>query len=274
MRIGRALVAGAPRLVAQDASGTRLAPLGTPDDPIAALRADVAAWATCDPADLQLLAPIVRPGKIVAVGLNYADHTTETGFQAPAVPLTFAKYPSSIVGPDAVVRIPEQLTRHVDFEVELALIVGEDCGGTTGVPATPDRVAGYTVANDLSARDVQFSDTQWTRAKSFDGFTPLGPWLVDAAEFGDPQAHGIRTRVNGETLQDDSTASMVFDVAALLAFIGDGTTLERGDIILTGTPSGAGAFRQPPRYLAPGDVVEVEVDGIGILRTTLAGATA
>lgn len=272
MKIARALVAGQPRIVAQDAAGTRLAPEGTPDDPIAALTADTSAWESVDASTLELLAPVARPGKIVAVGLNYADHTAETGFTPPAVPLTFAKYPSSITGPEAHVAIPRHLTQQLDYEVELAVIIASDCGGSTGIAPTLGHIAGYTVSNDLSARDVQFGDTQWTRAKSFDGFTPLGPWLVDPAEFGDPQDHRIWTTVNGETLQDDTTASMVFDVAALLTFIGDGTTLERGDIILTGTPSGAGAFLKPPRYLADGDVVEVGIDGIGVLRTTIGGA--
>jgi 2-keto-4-pentenoate hydratase/2-oxohepta-3-ene-1,7-dioic acid hydratase in catechol pathway len=272
MRIARALVAGSPRIVVQDAHGTRLAPEGTPDDPIAAFTADTAGWSAVEHSDLDLLAPVTRPGKIVAVGLNYADHTAETGFTPPAVPLTFAKYPSSLTGPDAHVAIPRHLTQQLDYEVELAVVIGTECGGATGVAPTLAHVAGYTVSNDLSARDVQFGDTQWTRAKSFDGFTPLGPWLVDPPEFGDPQGHRIWTTVNGETLQDDSTASMVFDVAALLAFIGDGTTLERGDVILTGTPSGAGAFLNPPRYLADGDVVEVGIDGIGVLRTTIGAA--
>jgi 2-keto-4-pentenoate hydratase/2-oxohepta-3-ene-1,7-dioic acid hydratase in catechol pathway len=274
MKIARALVAGTVRIVAQDAAGSRLAPEGTSDDPLAALRADTAGWQPIDDADLALLAPVARPGKIIAVGLNYADHTTETGFTPPAVPLTFAKYPSSIAAPGATVAIPRHLTQQLDYEVELAVVIGADCGGSTGIAPTLEHVGGYTVANDLSARDVQFSDTQWTRAKSFDGFTPLGPWLVDPAEFGDPAGHRIWTTVNGEILQDDTTASMVFDVPALLAFIGDGTMLERGDIILTGTPSGAGAFLDPPRYLQDGDVVEVGVDGIGVLRTVIAGSGA
>lgn len=274
MRIARALVAGSTRIVAQDDAGTRIAPEGTPDDPIGALAADTSGWTLVDAADLALLAPVGRPGKIIAVGLNYAAHTTETGFTPPTVPLTFAKYPSSIAAPGATVTIPRHLTQQLDYEVELAVVIGEDCGGVTGIAPSLAHVAGYTVSNDLSARDVQFADTQWTRAKSFDGFTPLGPWLVAAAEFGDPAGHRIWTTVNGETLQDDTTSSMVFDVPDLLAFIGDGTTLERGDIILTGTPSGAGAFLDPPRYLQDGDVVEVGIDGIGTLRTVIAGSGA
>lgn len=159
--------------------------------------------------------------------------------------------------------VPDELTGQVDYEVELAVVIGRRCGG--GAPATIDDIAAYTVSNDVSARDVQFSDGQWTRAKSFDGFTPLGPWLVPAAEVADPHALRLWTRVNGEVLQDDTTASLVFDLPALLSYIGNGTTFEPGDIILTGTPAGAGGFRTPPRYLQHGDIVEVGVDGIGRL---------
>jgi len=265
MRIARALVEGLPRIVVVEADSARLAPHGTDDvlDAIEAARAQFGEWPEIDTTGLQLLAPVTTAGKIIAVGLNYADHTTETGFTPPEKPLTFAKYASSITGPGAVVTVPDHLTQQVDYEAELAVLIGRTCGGST--PATLDDVAGYTVSNDISARDVQFSDVQWTRAKSFDGFTPLGPWLVTPDEFGDPQQHRIFTTVNGETLQDDTTASMVFDVETLLAWISDGTTLEAGDIILTGTPAGAGGFRKPPRFLGHDDIVEVGVEGIGVL---------
>lgn len=271
MRIARALVEGSPRIVVVEQGSARLAPhdhrdvLGALAD---AQSGSAHSWPEIDESSLDLLAPVASAGKIIAVGLNYADHTTETGFTPPAQPLTFAKYSSSITAPGAVVTVPDHLTAQVDYEAELAVVIGRTCGGS--VPATLDDIAGYTVANDLSARDVQFADVQWTRAKSFDGFTPLGPWVVTPDEFGNPQDHRIFTTVNGETLQDDSTAAMVFDVAALLAWIGDGTTLQSGDIILTGTPAGAGGFRNPPRYLQHGDVVAVGVEGIGVISNTIA----
>lgn len=263
MRIARALVGGSPRIVVVEHGSARLAPHDHRDTLGALAAAQAGDWSQWPETNIpsETLSPVTTAGKIVAVGLNYADHTTETGFTPPAQPLTFAKYPSSITDPGADVVVPDHLTSQVDYEVELAAVIGRRCGGSA--PATLDDIAGYTVANDLSARDVQFGDVQWTRAKSFDGFTPLGPWLVTPDEFGDPQQHRITTTVNGETLQDDTTAVMVFDVASLLAWIGDGTTLEPGDIILTGTPAGAGGFRTPPRYLQHGDLVEVAVEGIG-----------
>ena len=267
MSIARALIDGAPRILVRDDRGVRLAPADFGDEPLAALAVDTTGWASVDEGGLQLLAPVARPGKIIAVGLNYADHTTETGFTPPEKPLTFAKYPSSITGPDAEIVVPDHLTSQVDYEAELVVVIGRRCGGDQ--PATLDDVAGYTVANDVSARDVQFADTQWTRAKSFDGFTPLGPWLVTRDEFGDPAGKRIWTAVDGEVLQDDTTASMVFDVPELLRRIGDGTTLEPGDLILTGTPAGAGGFRTPPRFLGHGETVEVGVEGIGVLRNRI-----
>lgn len=268
MRIARALIEGMPRVVVARGTDVRLAP-GTITDALSAIAATAAgeadAWPTItDEAGLQLLAPVAQPGKMIAVGLNYADHTSETGFTQPERPLTFAKYTSSIVGPTADIVVPAQVTSQVDYEAELTLLIGRRCGGYT--PATLDDVAGYTVANDVSARDVQFADVQWSRGKSFDTFTPLGPWLVTPDEFGDAHGHRISTTVNGELLQDDDTGAMIFDIPALLAFISDGVTLEPGDLILTGTPAGAGAFRQPARYLQDGDVVACGVEGIGELR--------
>lgn len=264
MRIARALIDGVPRIVVDDAGTGRLAPEG------ADVLAVIARGGQGEPIaleGLELLAPVATAGKIIAVGLNYADHTSETGFTPPERPLTFAKYASSITGPGADVPVPDHLTSQLDYEAELAVVIGRRCGGTA--PATLDDVAAYTASNDLSARDVQFGDTQWTRAKSFDGFTPLGPWLVTPDEFDVTQGHRIGTRVGDEVLQDDTTASMVFDVPALLAFIGDGTTLEPGDIILTGTPAGAGGFRTPPRFLQHGETVTVSIEGIGELSNRL-----
>jgi len=214
--------------------------------------------------EASLLAPLYRPGKIIAVGLNYVDHTAETGLATPMSPLTFAKYPSSVTGPYDAIVVPTAETSQVDYEGELALVVGTACPPDGS--ATLENVAAFTVANDVSARDVQFRDQQWTRGKSFDTFTPLGPWLLTADAVPNPGDLHIWTRVNGERLQDDSTGSMIFDIAAILAHVSSGTSLEPGDVVLTGTPSGVGAFRVPPRFLDDGDVVEVGVDGIGVLR--------
>ena len=268
MKIARAVIDGSPRFVAQSGSSTRIAPVDHPDDALIAIesvRSGAAeSWEQVDVDALDLIAPVAGAGKMIAVGLNYADHTSETGFVQPERPLTFAKYTNSISGPTDDIVVPSHLTQQVDLEVELTLLIGRRCGGET--PATIDDVAAYTVANDVSARDVQFGDTQWSRGKSFDTFTPLGPWLVTADEFGDPAGRRVYAAVNGEILQDDNTSEMIFDVPALMAFISDGVTLEPGDLILTGTPAGAGAFRSPARYLAAGDEVVCGIDGIGELR--------
>lgn len=214
-------------------------------------------------AGVTVLAPLRRPGKIVAIGLNYADHTAETGLAAPQRPLSFAKYPSAVIGPGDAIRVPAAITTQADWEVELAAVIGTRCG--------PDRpgiladVGWWTVANDVSARDLQFADQQWSRSKSIDTFCPLGPELVDAAEFGHPGGHRLWTDVNGERMQDGTTDDLIFDVPALLAHLTTTMTLEPGDVILTGTPPGVGGFRSPPVFLADGDVVSVGVEGIGTL---------
>lgn len=212
---------------------------------------------------LTLLAPLARPGKIVAIGLNYADHTAETGLEAPKEPLTFAKYPSSIVGPDEEILVPADVTTDIDWEAELAVVIGTACGPSRR--GTLADIAAYTVSNDVSARDLQFADKQWTRGKSLDTFCPLGPALVTPDEVPDPQALRIWTTVNGTTMQDASTGDMIFDIAALLDYLTETVTLEPGDVVLTGTPPGVGAFRTPPIFLRDGDVVTVGVESIGEL---------
>jgi len=211
------------------------------------------------------LGPPLRPGKIVAVGLNYRTHADESGVEAPASPLIFAKFPSSVTGPSAPIVIDPALTERVDWEVELAVVVGRRMRHVDEADAL-DHVFGYTVANDVSARDVQFADGQWTRAKSFDSFCPLGPVVVTPDELGPVDDLRLTTRVNGELMQDDTTASMIFGVPELLAFCSRSFTLEPGDVVLTGTPDGCGEFMDPRRSLAPGDVVEVSIEGIGALR--------
>lgn len=218
----------------------------------------------------ELGAPL-QPGKIVGIGLNYLDHIRESKLPQPAQPLVFAKFPSSVTGPDDPIVVDVGLTARVDWEVELGVIVGRRMR-RVGVGAALDYVFGYTVCNDVSARDVQFSESQWTRAKSFDTFCPLGPVVVTADEIPDPQLLALGTRVNGEVMQDSSTGEMLFGVAELLAFCSRNFTLEPGDLLLTGTPWGCGYFMDPPRALEIGDVVECEVERIGVLRNAVAAA--
>jgi 5-carboxymethyl-2-hydroxymuconate isomerase len=223
--------------------------------------------------DARLAAPW-EPREIVAIGLNYRDHIEETGMATPTAPLVFAKFPSSIAGPtDDIVFDPAQ-TNAVDWEVELGVVVNRTMRGVDAAHAL-DYVLGYTIGNDVSARDIQMAEGQWVRAKSFDTFCPLGPALVTADEIPDPQALALRTRVNGETVQDSSTELMIFGVAEILAFCSNSFTLERGDLVLTGTPWGCGGFMDPPRALSGGDVVETEIEGLGLLRNpVVAGGSA
>ena len=215
-------------------------------------------------ADLPRLAPW-SPGKIVAIGLNYADHIRETGMARPALPLIFAKFPNSVAGPADDIVLDAQLTRRVDWEVELGVVIGRRMRNVPESDAM-DHVLGFTVANDVSARDVQLSEGQWVRGKSFDTFCPIGPVVVTREEIADPQALGLRTLVNGRVVQDSTTAEMLFGVGELLAYCSRSFTLERGDLLLTGTPWGCGEFMEPKRSLKDGDVVECEIEGIGVLR--------
>jgi 2-keto-4-pentenoate hydratase/2-oxohepta-3-ene-1,7-dioic acid hydratase in catechol pathway len=209
-------------------------------------------------------APLRAPSKIACVGLNYHDHCRETGMVAPERPLIFAKFPSALVGPDAAIESPDGLTEQVDWEAELAVVIGRRIRQADAGEAL-DAIFGYTAANDVSARDLQFADQQWVRAKSIDTFCPVGPVIVTADEFGDPQDKRLLARVNGETMQDSTTAEMIFGVAEIVSFLSQACTLEPGDLILTGTPWGVGAFRDPPVFLKPGDTVEIEVEGVGVL---------
>jgi 2,4-diketo-3-deoxy-L-fuconate hydrolase len=206
--------------------------------------------------------PFARPSKIVCVGLNYRDHAEESGMEIPARPLLFAKWPSSLIGPGRPILIPVQAT-DVDYEAELGVVIGKRAQNVPLAHAL-DYVAGYCCANEVSARDIQFADGQWTRGKSFDTFGPVGP-VVPADQVPDPQALQIRCLLNGEVVQDSSTAQMIFTVAEVIAFISDGITLEPGDLILTGTPAGVGLGRKPPVYLADGDEVTIEIESVGSL---------
>lgn len=207
--------------------------------------------------------PFPIPSKILCVGLNYRDHASESKMEVPDSPLLFAKWPNSLVGHGAAIVLPHQ-AQETDFEAELGVVVGRG-GRNIAAADALDHVAGYVCANDVSARDVQFADGQWTRGKSFDTFCPVGPALVPAAEIADPQALRIRCLVNGEALQDGTTADMIFPIADVIAYVSDGIELVAGDLILTGTPPGVGFARRPPVYLRDGDEVTVEIEGVGTL---------
>ena len=207
--------------------------------------------------------PIERPGKIICVGMNYRAHAEEQGRTPPDQPVLFAKWTTSLIGPGEPIRLPP-ISAAIDHEAELGVVIGERVRAVS-VENALEAVRGYLCANDVSARDLQRTDRQFTRAKSLDTFCPVGPALVPAAVVPDPQALRIRCLVNGEVRQDSSTADMVFTVAELIAFASEAITLEPGDLLLTGTPGGVGEFRNPPVYLRDGDEVTVEIEGIGTL---------
>jgi 2-keto-4-pentenoate hydratase/2-oxohepta-3-ene-1,7-dioic acid hydratase in catechol pathway len=217
--------------------------------------------------DVQLLAPVTRPGKIIAVGLNYRDHAIETKQEIPTSPIIFAKFPSSINGPDADVILPGD-DPQVDYEAELAVVIGREAKRVSEAEAL-DYVAGYMPLNDVSARRWQFADKQWVRGKSCDTFCPTGPWLTTRDAVPDPHALAIRMRVNRNVVQNSNTSQLIFRIPALLHYISAAITLEPGDIIATGTPDGVGVFRKPPVFLKTGDVMEVEIEGLGALRNRI-----
>jgi 2-keto-4-pentenoate hydratase/2-oxohepta-3-ene-1,7-dioic acid hydratase in catechol pathway len=213
---------------------------------------------------VSLLAPVPRPSKVVAIGQNYMDHCREQGVEPPELPVIFTKFSSAVIGPGATIRWDPALTSQVDYEVELAVVIGRRARRVPAEAAL-EYVAGYTVCNDVSARNLQFGDEQWVRGKSLDTFCPLGPWLVTRDEIPDPQNLAVRTTLNGEVVQDSTTVEMIFGVRDLIAFASRAFTLLPGDVIVTGTPPGVGFFRDPPLFLADGDEITVEVEGIGKL---------
>jgi 2-keto-4-pentenoate hydratase/2-oxohepta-3-ene-1,7-dioic acid hydratase in catechol pathway len=211
--------------------------------------------------------PINNPSKIIAIGLNYRDHIQESKGKVPEHPIIFAKFPSSLRGHQEAITWDPNLTKKVDFEAELAVVIGKKIRTCPQTEAM-DAVFGYTCANDVSARDLQFGDGQWVRGKSLDTFCPLGPWIVTAEEIPDPHALNIRCWLNGQLMQDSNTGMMIFTLPELIAFISDNFTLLPGDIILTGTPHGVGAFREPSVYMEDGDEVAVEIEKVGRLVNT------
>jgi 2-keto-4-pentenoate hydratase/2-oxohepta-3-ene-1,7-dioic acid hydratase in catechol pathway len=217
--------------------------------------------------EVELGPPVPNPEKILCLGLNYPEHAAEAGLDIPPVPTFFAKFRNSLVGPTSPVVLPSA-SRFIDYEGELAVVIGRRCKHVSEQEALA-YVAGYTICNDVSARDLQIQTSQWTAGKAIDTFAPMGPGIVLAADIPDPQALTLITRVNGEVVQHASTSQMIFSVAETLAFLSSFMTLEPGDVIATGTPSGIGARRQPPVFLQPGDIVEVEIEPIGKIRNQM-----
>lgn len=207
----------------------------------------------------------VHPGKIIAIGRNYIEHAKETGSDIPKAPLIFAKLPSALIGHGEAITWRASVTQEVDWEGELAVVIGRRARRVREGDALK-HVFGYTIGNDVSARDLQMRiDAQWTRAKGLDTFCPLGPWIVTADAIPNPQTLGIRTTVNGAVMQEGHTRDMIFTVAQLVSYCSEMFTLNPGDVILTGTPSGVGVGMTPPTFLKDGDTVEVEIEGIGTL---------
>ena len=216
------------------------------------------------PVDSVSFLPAVYPGKIVAIGRNYIDHAIEGGSEPPAAPLIFNKLPNSLSAHNAPI-VLHKISSQIDYEAELAVVMGRRATRVSESEALV-YIFGYTLINDVSARDLQFGDGQWVRGKSLDGFAPLGPFITTRDEIPDVQALNIEGRLNGEVMQSSNTSKMIFKVAYLVSYISQGITLEPGDVIATGTPDGVGIFRNPPVLLQPGDVYEVTIEGLGTLR--------
>jgi 2-keto-4-pentenoate hydratase/2-oxohepta-3-ene-1,7-dioic acid hydratase in catechol pathway len=280
MKLGHLNTPDGPRLCVRDDEGRMIAAADlVPDAPATLdelIRGDGQTWVSrlsealatasgVSPTEGPPAPALVSPSAIVAIGLNYLDHCREFGTKPPEWPIVFAKLPVSLAADGEEIVWREDVTEAVDWEAELGVVIGEP---TRDVPVEEalDSVFGYTVVNDLTARDIQAEEQQWIRAKSLNGFCPLGPVVVTADEIPDPQRLRISSRVNGETMQESTTAEMIFTVAQLVSYLSRSFTLQPGDVIATGTPVGVGGFREPPIYLADGDVVEVEVERIGVLR--------
>ena len=214
--------------------------------------------------------PATYPSKILAIGRNYVDHAIEGGAAPPEAPLLFNKLPNSLSAHNAPIVLPN-ISQKVDYEAELAVVIGRRAKRVSEAEAL-DYVFGYTLIDDVSARDLQFGDGQWTRGKGLDTFAPLGPFITTRDEIADVQALKIEGRLNGEVMQTSNTGKMIFQVAYLVSYLSQGMTLEPGDVIATGTPEGVGIFRDPPVLLKPGDVYEVEVEGLGTLRNPVVAA--
>lgn len=217
-------------------------------------------------ADVKLLAPVCPPN-VLALGLNYRRHATETQMKVPERPLLFLKANTSVTGPEADIILPALAPDEVDYEAELCIVIGK-CAKNVSEEDALDYVLGYTCGNDVSARDCQLRlDGQWARGKSFDTFCPLGPWIE--TEIADPDNLGIRSRLNGVVMQDSNTSDLIFNCRHLISFLSHNLTLLPGTVIMTGTPEGVGMARKPPVWMKAGDVIEVEIDGLGTLKNTV-----
>jgi 2-keto-4-pentenoate hydratase/2-oxohepta-3-ene-1,7-dioic acid hydratase in catechol pathway len=247
----------------------------TPDDRVMGLRRDmlsvIAAGVSSNGdgpfyklADVTLLAPIPRPPKFICVGLNYRDHARETGMEIPTVPTIFSKFTNVVIGPGAPVVLP-RISKRPDYEAEFAFVIGAGGRHISAADAL-NHVFGYTIVNDVSARDFQMVTSQWLMGKTFDTFAPIGPWIVTRDEIADPHALDISLEIGGEVLQHSNTRELIFGVPALIEYISSVVTLEPGDVVATGTPAGVGFARKPPRYLRAGDEVVIRIQGIGELR--------
>ncbi len=293
-RLG-AVLGGAEVVDLRAALAGALAAAGEPDDPAGAIPSDMTAFLALGEGSLvaaaralafaaapgrealrrpltgvELLAPVPRPGKIVGVGRNYGEHAREVGGPKQDAPRIFLKPASSVAPSGCAVRIPAAV-RKPDWEAELAVVIGRAARDVPEAKAL-EHVAGYAVLDDLSAREFQFdtSPPQTSFAKGMDGFCPMGPWIATPEEVGEPWALGVRCWLNGELVQDGNTRDMIFPVPALIAHLSRYMTLEPGDVIATGTPAGVGAFRDPPRWLRPGDRLRMEVERVGVLEHSIA----
>lgn len=234
-------------------------------------RAALDSGTAIDPADVQLLAPVPDPEKVICIGLNYADHAAESGAEIPAEPVVFNKFPSAVCAAGDDIRLPA-CSSQVDYEAELVVVIGRG-GRDISQEQALQHVAGYACGHDVSARDWQLGRPggQWLLGKTFDTFAPFGPELVTADEIADPGKLDISLRLNGETLQDSNTRQLIFPIDQLIAHVSQICTLKPGDVIFTGTPPGVGMARKPPVFLKPGDIVEVEIEGVGVLRNPVVG---
>ncbi len=217
--------------------------------------------------EVKLLAPLPQPRKLICVGLNYLDHAKETGAEVPKVPTIFNKFATSVIGPGDNIVLPK-VSKAPDYEAELAFVIGRG-GRHIAAHDWAGHVFGYTIMNDVSARDYQRATSQWLMGKTFDTFAPLGPWIVTADEIHDPHALDIQLDINGEVLQKSNTRELIFKIPDLIAFLSSVFTLEPGDIVSTGTPAGVGFTRTPPRFLRAGEEVVIKIPGIGELRNPI-----
>ncbi len=213
------------------------------------------------------LAPVPRPGKLICIGLNYRDHAAESNMAIPERPVVFSKFATAVIAPGEAVVLPDT-SKQVDYEAELAVVIGRRAK-SVGANRALEYVLGYTAFNDVSARDFQFADGQWQRGKSCDTFAPMGPTIVTADVIPNPHKLAIKLRLNGRTMQDSNTDNLIFGIPQLISFLSETITLEPGDVIATGTPSGVGFARKPPVFLKDGDQMEVEIEGLGILNSSV-----